>query len=115
MDHPHIVTLHNTFQDDQNIYLCLEECAGGVSPGCRVATRDDSETYNMDHTVMLTRRNKYFSFLWAEHDDPPQKTNPLYRTRSEGVHDTTHLGRHVHARSPSDAQGSEVGERFRDG
>jgi serine/threonine protein kinase len=35
MDHPHIVTLHNTFQDDQNIYLCLEECAGGVSPRCR--------------------------------------------------------------------------------
>ena len=31
MDHPHIVTLNNTFQDDQNIYLCLEECAGGVS------------------------------------------------------------------------------------
>lgn len=31
MNHPHIVTLNNTFQDDQNIYLCLEECAGGVS------------------------------------------------------------------------------------
>jgi hypothetical protein len=54
-------------------------------------------------------------FSLAEHDDPPQKTNPLYRTRSEGVHDTTHLGRHVHARSPGHAQGSEVGERLRDG
>lgn len=67
----------------------------------------------MGHNADKTERTLFFSL--AEHDDPPPKTDQIQRTRSEGVHDTTHLGRHVHARSQGHAQGSEAGERFRDG
>lgn len=29
MNHPHIVRFNNTFQDKENVYLCLEECGAG--------------------------------------------------------------------------------------
>jgi len=29
LDHPHIVKLHETFEDERNLYLCMELCDGG--------------------------------------------------------------------------------------